>query len=102
MKRFLVLVLLLLSAMFLGVSLAPAQSLKVGMTSKTLFYLTFYVGHKKGFYTAENLKVDLILIGRSDVQLQALLSGEIHFATLNSYGVIAVNDKGANLKAIAG
>jgi NitT/TauT family transport system substrate-binding protein len=102
MKRFLVSVLFLLSLAFFGLSSAPAQSLKVGMTSKTLFYLPFYVGHKKGFYSAENLKVDLILIGRSDVQLQALLSGEIHFATLNSDGVIAVNEKGANLKVIAG
>ena len=79
-----------------------AQSLKVGMTSKTLFYLPFYVGQKKGFYNAENLKVELILIGRSDVQLQALLSGEINFGTLNADGVIAINEKGANLKVIAG
>ncbi len=48
---------------------ATAQSLKVGMTSKTLFYLPFYVGLKKGFYNAENLKVEMIFIGRSDVQL---------------------------------
>jgi ABC-type nitrate/sulfonate/bicarbonate transport system substrate-binding protein len=79
-----------------------AQSLKVGMTSKTLFYLPFYVGQKKGFYNAENLKVELILIGRSDVQLQALLSGEINFGTLNADGVIAINEKGANLKVVAG
>ncbi len=46
---------------------ATAQSLKVGMTSKTLFYLPFYVGLKKGFYNAENLKVEMIFIGRSDV-----------------------------------
>ncbi|MGH7929488.1 MAG: ABC transporter substrate-binding protein [Candidatus Binatia bacterium] len=83
-------------------SLLFAQSLKVGMTSKTLFYLPFYVGQKKGFYDAEKLKVELVLIGRSDVQLHALLSGEIHLATLNSDGVIAVNEKGANLKVIAG
>lgn len=85
-------------------STAPcgAQSLKVGMTSKTLFYLPFYVGQKKGFYNAENLKVELILIGRSDVQLQALIAGEIHFGTLNSDGVILVNEKGGNLKVIAG
>ena len=82
--------------------LGYAQTLKVGMTSKTLFYLPFYVGEKKGFYKAENLNVELILIGRSDVQLQALLTGEIHFATLNSDGVILVNEKGANLKVIAG
>jgi NitT/TauT family transport system substrate-binding protein len=83
-------------------SFATAQSLKVGMTSKTLFYLPFYAAQKRGLYAAEGLKVELILIGRSDVQLQALLSGEIHFATLNSDGVIAVNEKGANLKVIAG
>jgi NitT/TauT family transport system substrate-binding protein len=72
------------------------------MTSKTLFYLPFYVGQKKNFYSAENLKVELILIGRSDVQLQALLSSEINFGGLNADGVIAINEKGANLKVIAG
>jgi NitT/TauT family transport system substrate-binding protein len=81
---------------------AAAQSLKVGMTSKTLFYLPFYVALKRGFYAAENLKTELILIGRSDVQLQALIAGEINFGTLNADGVILVNEKGANLKVIAG
>jgi ABC-type nitrate/sulfonate/bicarbonate transport system substrate-binding protein len=83
-------------------ALGRAQNLKVGMTSKTLFYLPFYVGLKRGFYSGENLKVELILIGRSDVQLQALLTGEINFGTLNADGVIAVNEKGANLKVVAG
>ena len=81
---------------------AAAQALKVGMTSKTLFYLPFYVGQKKGFYNAENLKVELVLIGRSDVQLQALIAGEINFGSLNSDAVILVNEKGGNLKVIAG
>lgn len=79
-----------------------AQSFKVGMTSKTLFYLPFYVGQKRGFYSQENVKVDLVLIGRTDVQLQALLSGEIDFGTLNADSVIAVAEKGAILKVIAG
>jgi NitT/TauT family transport system substrate-binding protein len=85
-------------------SVAPcsAQSLKVGMTSKTIFYLPFYVGLKKGFYSTENLKVEMIFIGRSDVQLQALIAGEIQFGALNSDGVILVNEKGGNLKVIAG
>ena len=92
----------LLSLIFLSAPPAGAQSLKVGMTSKTLFYLPFYVGLKRGFYAAENLKTELILIGRSDVQLQALIAGEINFGTLNADGVILVNEKGANLKVIAG
>jgi ABC-type nitrate/sulfonate/bicarbonate transport system substrate-binding protein len=93
---------LLLYAVFAFLPSAHGQTLKVGMTSKTLFYLPFYAAQKRGLYTAEGLNVDLVLIGRSDVQLQALLSGEVHFATLNSDGVIAVNEKGANLKVIAG
>ena len=44
----------------------------------------------------------MILIGRTDVHLQALLSGEIHFGTLNADSVIAVAEKGAILKVIAG
>ena len=97
-------ILLLLAIMIMaGFDLTvTAQSLKVGMTSKTLFYLPFYVGLKKGFYNAENLKVEMIFIGRSDVQLQALIAGEIHFGALNSDGVILVNEKGGNLKVIAG
>lgn len=84
------------------VSRSEAQTLKVGMTSKTLFYLPLFVAQKKGFYSAENLKVELILIGRSDVQLQAIIAGELHFATLNADGVIMVNEKNVNLKIIAG
>jgi ABC-type nitrate/sulfonate/bicarbonate transport system substrate-binding protein len=102
MKRFLTAILVLIACLAVSYRKPNAQSLKVGMTSKTIFYLPFYVGQKKGFYNGENLKVELILIGRSDVQLQALLTGEINFGTLNSDGVIAVNEKGANLKVIAG
>jgi NitT/TauT family transport system substrate-binding protein len=96
-------ILALCSFLLLSLSTAvTAQSLKVGMTSKTIFYLPFYVGLKKGFYSAENLKVEMIFIGRSDVQLQALIAGEIQFGALNSDGVILVNEKGGNLKVIAG
>jgi len=102
MKPIFASVLLWCSAVLAFASATPAQTLKVGMTSKTLFYLPFYAAEKRGLYAAEGLNVELILIGRSDVQLQALVAGEINFATLNSDGVILVNEKGANLKVIAG
>ena len=102
MKKILAAVLLFVCGIILFLPPASAQSLKVGMTSKTLFYLPFYAAQKKGFYAAENLKVELILIGRSDVQLQALIAGEIQFAALNADGVILVNERGGNLKVIAG
>ena len=81
---------------------AAAQLVKAGITSKTLFYLPFYVAQKKGLYSAEGLRVELILIGRSDVQLQAMVAGELHFANFNPDGIILFNEKGGNLKVIAG
>jgi NitT/TauT family transport system substrate-binding protein len=101
-KRILGSVLLFLCASYLFTPAVKGQSLKVGMTSKTLFYLPFYAAQKKGFFTAENLKVELVLIGRSDVQLQALLANEIHFGSLNADATIVINEKGGNLKVIAG
>ncbi|HET7006018.1 MAG TPA: ABC transporter substrate-binding protein [Candidatus Binatia bacterium] len=102
MKRILVVVLALSFTVGFAHASCHAQSFKVGMTSKTLFYLPFYVGQKRGFYNQENVKVELVLIGRTDVQLQALLSGEINFGTLNADSVIAVGEKGAILKVVAG
>ena len=95
-------ILLLLSYFLVYAPGATAQTLKVGITSKTLFFLPYYAAQKKGFYSVENLKVELILIGRSDVQLQALLAGDLHFGSLNTDGIIVINEKGGNLKVIAG
>jgi ABC-type nitrate/sulfonate/bicarbonate transport system substrate-binding protein len=97
-RFFLVCVVVLTFPLFDRPSLA--QPLKVGMTSKTLLYLPFYVGQRKGFYSAENLRVELILIGRTDVHLQALLSGEIHFGTLNADSVIESMRKPAILRSL--
>lgn len=102
MKRILSVALALSFTLGVAADYCRAQSFKVGMTSKTLFYLPLYVAQKRGFYSQENVKVELVLIGRTDVQLQALLSGEIHFGTLNADSVIAVAEKGAILKVIAG
>ena len=93
---------LLLSYLLVCAPGVTAQTLKVGITSKTLFFLPYYVAQKKGFYAAENLKVELIHIGRSDVQLQALITGELQFGSLNPDGIIVINEKGGNLKVIAG
>lgn len=80
----------------------PAQTLKAGYTSKTIFFLPFFVAQRKGFYDAENLKVELIQMGTPAVSLQALVAGQIQISNINPDGIIIVNEKGANLKAIAG
>jgi ABC-type nitrate/sulfonate/bicarbonate transport system substrate-binding protein len=88
-----------------GLVLAPAaraQTLKVGITSKTLFFMPCYVGQKKGFYAAEHTRIEPILIGRSDVQLATLLTKELQLSSLNADATIVINEKGGNLKVIAG
>jgi ABC-type nitrate/sulfonate/bicarbonate transport system substrate-binding protein len=70
-----------------------AQTVKVGITSKTLFFMPYYVGQKKGFYAAENIRIEPVLIGRSDVQLAALLAGELQIGSLNADATIVINER---------
>lgn len=81
---------------------ALAESIKAGYVSRDLNYLPFFIAQKKGFYSHEGISVDLVSIGRADLQLQALITGDLHFALINPDGIIVVNEKGANLKIVAG
>jgi NitT/TauT family transport system substrate-binding protein len=91
---------LLLAAM---IAPAAAQSLKAGYISKDLNYLPFFIALKKGFYAKEGIPVDLVSIGRSDIQLQALVAGELHFANINADNIIIWNERtNGNLKVAAG
>jgi NitT/TauT family transport system substrate-binding protein len=93
---------LCLLALALPPSPALAETLHVGYVSRDLNYLPFFIAQKKGFYAREGIEVDLIAIGRADLQLQALVTGDLHFALINPDGVIVINEKGANLKVVAG
>jgi ABC-type nitrate/sulfonate/bicarbonate transport system substrate-binding protein len=95
-------ILIFSSGGFICLTPLSAQTVKVGITSKTLFFMPYYVGQKKGLYAAENIKLEPVLIGRSDVQLQALLAGELQIGSLNADATIVINEKGGNLKVIAG
>ena len=82
---------------------AAAQTLKTGYISKDLNYLPFFIAQKKGFHAKEGIAVDLVSIGRSDIQLQALVAGELHFANINADNIIIWNERtGGNLKVAAG
>ena len=91
MKKLLVLFLLGISILLVFPHRISAQSVKVGITSKAIFYLPFFVAQKRGFYAGEGLKVEIILIGSSSVQLQALVASDLHFGSFNPDGVILFN-----------
>jgi len=82
---------------------AAGQTLKTGYLSKDLNYLPYFIAQKKGFHAKEGVAVDLVSIGRSDIQLQALVAGELHIATINADNVIIWNERtNGNLKVAAG
>lgn len=82
---------------------APAQTLKVGYVSKDVNHLPYFIAQKKGFLAKEGVQVDLVNIGRADIQLEALVARELHISTVNADGIITWNERsGDNLKVIAG
>jgi ABC-type nitrate/sulfonate/bicarbonate transport system substrate-binding protein len=83
--------------------IANAQRVTAGYVSKDLNYLPFFIGLKKGLYAREGIQVDLVSIGRADVQLQALVAGELNFANINADNIIVWNERtNGNLKVAAG
>src|SRR5688500_8148833 len=103
MRKIAILNLLLLSAL-LSPHLAMAETVRAGYTSRDLNYLPFFIAQKR-FHPKEGLQVDLVSIGRSDVQLQALVTGDLHFANINADGLIIWNEctaGGGDLKIGAG
>src|SRR5215470_1467578 len=102
MKRGLIVVFLM--AVFLcDFGFANAQRVTAGYVSKDLNYLPFFIGLKKGLYAREGIQVDLVSIGRADVQLQALVAGELNFANMNADNIIIWNERtNGNLKVAAG
>src|SRR6266550_9082418 len=80
-----------------------AQRVTAGYVSKDLNYLPFFIALKKGLYAKEGIQVDLVSIGRADIQLQALVAGELNFANINADNIIVWNERtNGNLKVAAG
>jgi ABC-type nitrate/sulfonate/bicarbonate transport system substrate-binding protein len=103
MKRTTIIILLLLSAL-MAPDLGRTETVRAGYTSGDLNYLPFFIAQKR-FHPKEGLQVDLVSIGRSDVQLQALVTGDLHFANINADGIIIWNERsgsGGDLKVAAG
>jgi ABC-type nitrate/sulfonate/bicarbonate transport system substrate-binding protein len=97
-------VVLLVLSIIVAPHLGNTETVRAGYTSRDLNYLPFFIAQKR-FHPKEGLQVDLVSIGRSDVQLQALVTGDLHFANINADGIIIWNERsggGGDLKVAAG
>jgi NitT/TauT family transport system substrate-binding protein len=82
-RLLLVLILLLLSA---GFGRAPAETIKIAIPSTTQAVLPFTIARDKGYYRAEGVDVELILMS-APIASRALLSGDVLVATVGGAGL---------------
>src|ERR1044072_5832303 len=87
-----------------GLSQADGQTpIKIGIISPTFGHAPFYIAREKGFYEAEGLIGEVIVMNRDDLILQALVSDSIQFANISPSAVFPARDQGlTDVKMIAG
>lgn len=103
MRKSFLLFVLALGFIFAPKPVSAQQRLTAGYISKDMNYLPFFIAQRKGFHAKEGIGVDLVNIGRSDIQLQAMVAGELHFANINADNIIIWNERtNGNLKVAAG
>jgi len=78
--------LLLFFLLVAGTKLARAEVFKVAMPSTTQAVLAFTIARDKGYYRAEGLEVELILMSAPTAS-RALLSGDVAVATVGGAGL---------------
>jgi NitT/TauT family transport system substrate-binding protein len=83
---------------------ATAQThVKIGIVSPTFGHAPFYVARDKGFYQAEGLVGEVIVMNRDDLILQSLVSDSIQFGNISPSAFFPARDQGlTDLKMIAG
>lgn len=77
---------LLLMLVFLSARAGHAENFKVAMPSTTQAVLAFTIARDKGYYRAEGLDVELILMSAPNAS-RALLSGDVQVATVGGAGM---------------
>jgi len=78
--------LVILALVIGGAEEAPAETFKVAMPSTTQAVLPFTIARDKGYYRAEGLDVELILMSAPNAS-RALLSGDVTVATVGGAGM---------------
>ena len=83
---------------------APAQThVKIGIVSPTFGHAPFYVAREKGFFRAEGLVGEVIVMNRDDLILQSLVADSIQFGNISPGAFFPARDQGlTDLKIIAG
>src|SRR5947209_14454602 len=94
-RAFQVLLLVFTSVAITGLSEVRAQTpIKIGIVSPTFGHAPFYVAREKGFYKAEGLVGEVIVMNRDDLILQSLVADSIQFGNISPSAVFPARDQG--------
>jgi NitT/TauT family transport system substrate-binding protein len=91
-------VFLLVFAFFTGIVGAQDRAIRIGFPSVAFQELPLFAASRKGFFTSEGLKVELVQIAGAPA-IAALLSGDVNYVTHNSR-IVASAVRGANVKSV--
>lgn len=81
---------------------APATPVRVGMISRTFYYVPFWAARDLGYYKAEGLDVSLSVMTDTTAQVPALLEGKLDLTVAPTEGILKNADEGGPLRIIAG
>lgn len=91
-------VFLLVFAFFAGIVGAQERAIRIGFPSVAFQELPLFAASRKGFFSSEGLKVELVQIAGAPA-IAALLSGDVNYVTHNSR-IVASAVRGANVKSV--
>jgi len=77
------------------------ETLRVGIVSKTFFYLPVWAAIRQGFFKQNGLEIQLSLLGNQS-QTQPLLDGEMEIAIATPEAAVQNASQGGPLRIIAG
>lgn len=95
-----------LASIVLGlVPLVPATAatpLRVGLVSRTFYYVPFWAAKELGYFRDEGLDVSLEVMTDTTAQVPALLKGKLDITIAPTEGIIRNADEGGPLRILAG
>ena len=79
-----------------------SDKLTIGTITLSLNNLPIYVAQERGFFTKENLFVEVVVLNASTRAIPALIGGSTHLSASSAMTTIRAIEKGAALKIVGG
>jgi len=88
--------------LFIAVSVASAQPLRIAVGAASVASLPTWVAHDGGYFAREGVPAELIYIRGGPQTMSALVSGEVPFAQIYGGALLAAALTGADVVIVAG